>query len=69
MLDIARENGVPTREESISETRMRSADEVWVTSSTKEISPVLSIDELPVGTGRAGPVWRRLAELYQQAKL
>jgi D-alanine transaminase len=68
VLDIAREHAIPTREENISEARLRAADEVWVTSSTKEISPVLSIDDCPVGTGKAGPVWRRLAELYQEAK-
>jgi D-alanine transaminase len=68
VLDLARENDIPWREESFSEARLRAADEVWVTSSTKEITPVLSIDAQNVGNGRAGPLWQRVSGLYQQTK-
>jgi D-alanine transaminase len=48
------------------------ADEVMLSSATKEILPVTTIDHQPVGhgalRGRPGPVYARLYEAYQQAK-
>jgi len=68
VLEIARSHNIPCREEAISEAQLRRADEVWLTSSTKEIMPVTQLDNSPVGTGRPGPLWRRLRELYQGYK-
>ncbi|OOZ39925.1 D-amino acid aminotransferase [Solemya pervernicosa gill symbiont] len=69
VLELARANDVPCREEAIDEAQLRHADEVWLTSSTKEIMPVTQLDETPVGNGRPGPVWRRLRELYSAYKV
>ncbi len=68
VLELARANAIPAREEEIPEGRLRGADEVWLTSSTREIVPVTSLDDSPVGLGRPGPVWRRMRELYQTYK-
>ncbi len=38
---------------------------MWLTSSTREISPVIRIDEQTVGDGRPGPLWQRMSELYR----
>jgi D-alanine transaminase len=43
-----------------------SADEVWLTSSTKEISPVVQIDGELVGAGRPGPVWSEAQTLFDR---
>jgi D-alanine transaminase len=52
----------------IHESVVRSADELWVTSSTKEVLAVTSLDGRPVGTGKPGPVFRRMWQLYQDFK-
>jgi D-alanine transaminase len=47
---------------------VRSADEIWVTSSSKEVLAIVSLDARKVGDGRPGPVFRRMYELYQEFK-
>ena len=47
---------------------MREADEIWVTSSTKEVLAVTTLDGKPVGSGQPGPVFRRMHALYQEFK-
>ena len=45
------------------------ADEIWITSSTWEIVPVVQLDEQRVGDGKVGPLWHKANELYQEFKL
>jgi len=45
------------------------ADELLISSATKEILPVTQLDGRPVGEGRPGPVYRALYQAYQAAKL
>ncbi|HEX7465345.1 MAG TPA: D-amino acid aminotransferase, partial [Usitatibacter sp.] len=52
----------------VSEAQLRNADEVWLSSSTKEVLAVTTLDGKPVGTGRPGPVFRRMHSLYQDYK-
>jgi D-alanine transaminase len=52
----------------VSEAEVRSADEVWLSSSTKEVLAVTALDGKPVGTGKPGPVFRRMHALYQDYK-
>ena len=68
VVELCRQNGVPCVEGAISEMQLREADEIWLTSSTKEIIPVTRLDEQPVGDGRHGEVWQRLIGLYQEYK-
>lgn len=56
VLRLAREKGLSAREETLLPDALRSADEVFVTSSVREVMPVSRIDERPVGAGRPGPV-------------
>jgi len=46
---------------------LRAADEVWITSSTREMYPVTRLDGAPVGDGRPGPVWTRVQRWLQAA--
>jgi D-alanine transaminase len=68
VVELASAHDIPCTEETISEERLRAADEVWMTSSTKEIMPIVRIDDQPVGNGRPGPVHTRMHALYQDYK-
>lgn len=68
VLELAERYGIPWREETLSFEQLRSASEVWLTSSTREILPVTRLDGQPVGEGTPGPIWRRLWVLYQAYK-
>jgi D-alanine transaminase len=68
VIELARTHDVPLEVREISEAEVRAADELWLTSSTKEVLPVTRLDGRSVGDGRAGPVARRLLALYQTLK-
>jgi D-alanine transaminase len=68
VVELCQQNGVPCVEGAISEMQLREADEIWLTSSTKEIIPVTRLDDQPVGSGGPGEVWRQLISLYQEYK-
>ncbi|MDX5364579.1 MAG: D-amino acid aminotransferase [Pseudazoarcus pumilus] len=68
VLELARRHGQAVEVRDISEDEVRSADELWLTSSTKEVLPITRLDGQPVGNGRPGPVTFRLHAWYQQAK-
>ncbi|WP_455219501.1 D-amino acid aminotransferase [Kaarinaea lacus] len=68
VLEIAQQNHISWEESVISESRLRNADEIWITSSTKEILPVTQLDGKPVGNGRPGPVWHKMVDLFQAFK-
>lgn len=68
ILELAHAEGIPVREEGMPEALLRNADEVWVTSSTREIVPVTRVDGKLVGEGKPGPVWQRMHAAYQAFK-
>jgi D-alanine transaminase len=68
VVELCQENGIPCVEGAISEMQLREADEIWLTSSTKEIIPVTRLDDQPVGKGQPGPKWQQLIALYQRYK-
>ncbi|MBU3693465.1 MAG: D-amino acid aminotransferase [Rhodocyclaceae bacterium] len=68
VIELARGHGIPLEVREISEAEVRQADELWLTSSTKEILPITRLDGRPVGSGTAGPLARRLLALYQTLK-
>jgi len=68
VLGLLAAHGSPVFEETISESDLRTADEVWLTSSTKEILAVTRLNGQPVGSGYPGPVWRQTLGFYQNAK-
>jgi D-alanine transaminase len=68
VVELAAAHGVPCQEAAFSEARLLAADEVWLTSSTKEIMPITRINDRVVGGGGAGPVHGRMHALYQDYK-
>jgi len=68
ILELAVNNAIPHREADIPLDELLSADEIWLTSSTREISPVIMLDDTTVDEGAPGPVWKRMISLYQDYK-
>jgi len=68
VVELARDAGLPLEFRDVTEAEVRAADEVWVTSSSKEILAIVSLDARPIGEGRPGPVFRRMYALYQEFK-
>ena len=68
VIELAQAHGLPLDVRQIAEQEVRAADEIWVTSSTKEVLAVTSLDAQPVGSGKPGAVFRRMHQLYQDFK-
>lgn len=68
ILELAATNNIPFEETEISRERLFDADEIWVTSSTKEILPITQLDGQKVGSGKPGPVWSSMVDLFQAFK-
>jgi D-alanine transaminase len=65
---VARACGLTCRDEPISEKRLRQADEIWIAAATRGIAPVVTLDDQPVGSGRPGPVWQKVAAAFDASK-
>ncbi len=68
ILELAAAHGIPHREADVRREDLAAADEIWVTSSTKEILPVTTLDDAAVGNGKPGPVFKKMYALYQANK-
>jgi len=72
VVELAQANRLPLEIRQVSEAEVRSADELWLTSSTKEVLPISTLDGKPVGrgagAGKPGPLAARMNELYQEYK-
>ena len=68
VLELAEANNIPFEERPVSERELLTAQEIWLTSSTKEILAVTQLDGKPVGNGKPGAMWERMYGLYQQYK-
>ena len=68
VLELAQEEGLPYAQASIAATDLESADEIWLTSSTREVSAVVELNGRPVGNGKPGELWQRMDDLYQACK-
>jgi len=68
VLELAAAHGIPHEVRAISAAEVRSADELWMTSSTKEIMAIVKLDGVPVGAGVPGPLATRMDALYQTFK-
>jgi D-alanine transaminase len=69
LLEILRKDGgIAVQERVVKVDELDSADEVWISSSSKEIAPVIEIDGKPVGDGKIGDVWLAAQTLYSAHK-
>jgi len=68
VVELAEKNNMPHEVRDVAEAELDTADEIWLTSSTKEVAPVIRLNGKTVGTGEAGECWRVMIDLYQQFK-
>jgi D-alanine transaminase len=68
VIELARDAGMPLDIGEVTESELRAADEIWVTSSSKEVLAIVDLDGKPVGEGRPGPAFGRMYQLYQDFK-
>jgi branched-chain amino acid aminotransferase len=64
LLDIARLEGIPLREEPLSRDELYIADEMFFTGTAAEITPVREVDKRAIGTGKPGPLTKRLQRQF-----
>jgi D-alanine transaminase len=68
LIELAHAAGLACEEREISKQQVREADELWITSTTREIYPVTRLDGQPVGSGKPGALWARVYQLFQARK-
>jgi D-alanine transaminase len=65
---LCREQGIPFELRQVAREEVLDADEIILSSATKEVLPCTRLDGQPVGNGRPGPIYQKLYEGYQLAK-
>ncbi len=65
---LAADGSIEVEERIITRDEVLDADEIWISSSSKEVVPVIQLDGKPVGDGKPGPVWEKAAKLYSAGK-
>ncbi len=68
ILELAAANHIPYEVRRIAAAEVFGADELLLTSSTKEVLAITTLDGKPVGTGKPGPMFAKLHKLYQDFK-
>ncbi len=68
ILELAEKNGFQMSEQVISLEALKTASEILITSSTREIVPVIELDSVKVGKGVPGPVFKKINQLFQDYK-
>jgi branched-chain amino acid aminotransferase len=66
LFELGKELGIAVREETLMPKDLETADEMFITSTTRELSPVVNVDGKAVGSGKPGPITKKLTALYQQ---
>jgi D-alanine transaminase len=67
-IEFAREAGLPVEIRPITRAEALAADEMWLSSSTKEVVAITTLDGKPFGGGVPGPVFRKLWAVFQSRK-
>lgn len=67
--EICKAQGIPFSLRRITREEVLAADELLLSSATKEVLPITRLDGKPVGSGQPGPVYQRLYTGYQDAKI
>ena len=68
VIELLESHGNTVYQEDIPVARLKKASEIWLTSSTKEIRPVVELDGEKVGEGKAGEVWKQAINIYLEYK-
>jgi len=68
IIGLAAEHGIPLKEIAMDVSLIEQADEIWISSSTREIVPVIKLNGHIVGSLQPGPIWKQMASYYQANK-
>jgi len=68
IIGLAAEHGIPLKEIAMDVSFIEQADEIWISSSTREIVPVIKLNGHIVGSLQPGPIWKQMASYYQANK-
>ena len=68
IVELAKNNGLKWVEANLSRTELEAADEIWLTSSTKEIMPIVKLNNDVVGNGKPGSITRQMYQIFQTYK-
>ncbi len=66
--ELAHQGGLPIEVRAVPKDEALAADEMWLSSSTKEVLAVTTVDGRPFGGGKPGPVFRKMHALFQASK-
>lgn len=64
VLELLAKHKIPHKQTEITEQEVLNADEIWFTSSTKEIAPVIKLNDQTVSGGKPGPMWHKVHPLF-----
>lgn len=64
LIELMAQHHIECRQSTVTETDLHVADEIWLSSSSRELAPITRLDGRPVGTGQAGPLWKIVARLF-----
>jgi len=65
IVELVRQKNIAFREEALTLDALRAASEIWITSSTREMAPVVQLDGNVVGSGEVGPVFQQVWQWYR----
>jgi D-alanine transaminase len=68
VVELCHSHALPLAEQDISSAQLYDADEIWLTSSSKDVLPIVTLSDRPVGNGRPGPSWKKLALHFVEFK-
>lgn len=69
ILELAKKHPIKVLERPITHNELRQASEIWITSSSQGIRPVVKLDKSPVGNGLPGSMWRTIAQDFADYRL
>ena len=68
ILKLLKQHQIKHQEIPIKEQELQESDEIWVSSSIREILPIIQLNNQKVGNGKAGPLWEKVAQLFRHHK-
>ncbi len=68
ILQLAQQHQLPYEERPISEAELNQADEIWMTSSTRDVVPFTRLNGQNVGDGQVGSLWKKINQFFQTVK-
>jgi D-alanine transaminase len=68
ILELAQQHDMPFQEVAIPVADLISADEIWLTGTTREIMPIIKLNDQIINDGKAGPVWQKIITHYFEFK-